>query len=112
MGSKRFRVHIGVKVSGHNLEGKGVVRDLSLRGALFETNARVTVSDHMALTLTLPNGAGSLQISGALARWVRGSRVGVEFLTMDTKAFQQLAEYLFGLETGSDRADHLNAKAA
>lgn len=112
MGSGRFRVSIGVKLSGQNLEGLGVVRDLALRGALIETNALVTVDDQIALKLTLPHDAGSLEISAASVRWVRGPRVGVEFLTMDTNAFQQLAEYLFCLKEKSDQAEELNFKAA
>ena len=99
IGSVRFQVNLDVQFlgltrEGREIEGIGVVRNLSMRGALIETVALVEEGDQLTLFLTLPNQAGVLEIPAVALRWVRSHQVGVEFLKLDTKTSRQLMKYL------------------
>ena len=100
IGSARFEVNIeaeflGLTLEGREIQGIGVVRNLSMRGALIETDALVEKDDQLTLFLTLPNQAGLLEIPAVALRWVvRCHRLGVEFLKLDAKTSRQLMKYL------------------
>jgi len=60
IGSARFEVNmdvqfLGLTPEGIEIDGIGVVRNLSMRGALIETHALVATDDQLTLFLTLPN---------------------------------------------------------
>jgi hypothetical protein len=103
IGSARFDVHmdvqfLGLTPEGLEIEGIGVVRNLSMRGALIETRALVTTDDQLTLFLTLPNQADLLEIPAVAVRWVvRRHQLGVEFLKLDTNTCRQLMRYLSDL---------------
>jgi PilZ domain len=111
IGAARFEVNIdleflGLARNGIEVRGTGIVRNLSMRGALIETNALVEKDDHLTLFLTLPNQAGLLEMPAVAARWiVRRHQLGVEFLKMDTATSRQLMKYLTRLYTET-RAQH------
>lgn len=87
----------GLNPQGIEFEDIGVVRNLSIRGAMIETHALVTTDDQLTLFVTLPNQADLLGIPGVAVRWVRGHQLGVEFLKLDTETSRQLMTYLSGL---------------
>jgi hypothetical protein len=103
IGSARFDVNmdvqfLGLTPDGIEIEGIGVVRNLSMRGALIETRALVTTDDQLTLFLTLPNQADLLEIPAVAVRWVvRRHQLGVEFLKLDTNTCRQLMRYLSDL---------------
>ena len=103
IGSARLEVNmdvqfLGLTPEGIEIEGMGVVRNLSMRGALIETRALVTTDDHLTLFLTLPNQAELLEIPAVAVRWVvRRYQLGVEFLKLDRQTLRQLMKYLSGL---------------
>lgn len=103
IGSARLEVNLDVQLlgltpEGIEIEGMGVVRNLSMRGALIETRALVTTDDHLTLFLTLPNEAELLEIPAVAVRWVvRRHQLGVEFLKLDRQTLRQLMKYLSGL---------------
>jgi hypothetical protein len=103
IGSARFELHIDVQFLGLTpeaieIEGRGVVRNLSMRGALIETLALVTPDDQLTLFLTLPNQADLLEIPAVAVRWVvRRHQLGVEFLKLDRHTSRQLMKYLSGI---------------
>ena len=103
IGSARLEVNmdvqfLGLTPEGIEIEGMGVVRNLSMRGALIETRALVTTDDHLTLFLTLPNQAELLEIPAVAVRWVvRRHQLGVEFLKLDRQTLRQLMKYLSGL---------------
>ena len=106
VGSRRFEVNLDVQVvianrAGTGREGIGVVRNLSLRGALIETHALMKANDQLTLHLTLPNQADELEIQGAVVRWVRDREVGVEFLKLNRKTSQALMRYLSGVHSAT-----------
>ena len=100
IGSARFEVamdleFLGLTPEGMEIRGIGVVRNLSMRGALIETDALVEKGDQLTLFLTLTNQAGILEIPAVAIRWVvRCHQLGVEFLKLDTKTSRQLMKYL------------------
>ncbi|HXX74772.1 MAG TPA: PilZ domain-containing protein [Nitrospiraceae bacterium] len=100
IGSARFEVKmdvqfLGLTPEGLEIEGIGVVRNLSMRGALIETRAYVTPADQLTLFVTLPNQADLLEIPAVAVRWVvRRHQLGVEFLKLDRKTSLQLMRYL------------------
>ena len=100
IGSARFEVNmdvqfLGLTPEGLEIEGIGVVRNLSMRGALIETRAYVTPADQLTLFVTLPNQADLLEIPAVAVRWVvRRHQLGVEFLKLDRKTSLQLMRYL------------------
>ena len=105
IGSARFNLNIeveflGLTSKGVEIHGRGVVRNLSMRGARIETNVLVEKDDQLTLFLTLPHQAGLLEIPAVAIRWViRLNLLGVEFLKLDTKTSRQLMRYLAGIHT-------------
>lgn len=112
IGTTRFEVNMDVQISGLNpqgmaFEGIGVVRNLSIRGALIETYAPVTTDDRLKLFVTLPNQADLLEIPAVAVRWVRGHQAGVEFLKLPATTSLKLMTYLAGIhnEARAGRSD-------
>lgn len=107
IGSARFKVNIeveflGLTAGGVDIHGSGVVRNLSMRGALIETHALVEKDDQLTLFLTLPNQAGLLEMPAVAVRWrVRLNQLGVEFLKLDRETSRQLMKYLAGIHNAS-----------
>jgi PilZ domain-containing protein len=106
IGAARFEVHmdvqfVGLTPQGLEFEEIGVVRNLSMRGALIETHALVTTDDRLTLFLTLPNQIDLLEIPGVAVRWVQGHQLGVEFLKLDTETSRQLMRYLSGIHNAA-----------
>ena len=107
IGSVRFQVNLdvqflGLTPEGIEIDGRGVVRNLSMRGALIETHARVETDDHLTLFVTLPDQAGLLEIPAVAVRWVvRRHQLGVEFLQLDTHTCRQLMRYLSGIHNAA-----------
>lgn len=102
IGATRFEVNMDVQISGLNpqgtgFEGIGVIRNLSVRGALIETHAHVTTEDQLKLFVTLPNEADLLEIPTAVVRWVRGHLAGVEFLKLPAATSLKLMTFLAGI---------------
>jgi PilZ domain-containing protein len=101
--SARFEVNmdvqfLGLTPEGLEIEGIGLVRNLSMRGALIETYALVTTDDQLTLFLTLPNQSELLEIPAVVVRWVvRRHQLGVEFLKLDRQTSRQLMRYLSGI---------------
>lgn len=110
IGATRFTVNMDVLISGLNpqgagFEGIGVVRNLSVRGALIETRTSVTTGDQVTLSVTLPNQPDLLEIPHVAVRWVRGPQVGVEFLKLPADISLILMKYLAGIHVEA-RAGH------
>ena len=107
IGSVRFQVNLevqflGLTREGRELEGIGVVRTLSMRGALIETYDLVTMDDQLTLFVTLPNQAGLLELPAIAVRWVvRRHQLGVEFLKLDTQTSRHLMRYLSGIHNAA-----------
>lgn len=110
IGSVRFEVNMDVQIlglspEGFEIEGIGVVRNLSMRGALIETHALLTTNDQLTLYVTLPNQVDLLEIPTVAVRWVKGQQLGVEFLKLNSDSSRQLMRYLSGLHIAARAGD-------
>jgi hypothetical protein len=83
------------------VQGIGVVRNLSMRGALIETHALLKTDDQLTLGVTLPNQVDLLKMPTVAVRWVRGHQMGVEFLKLDSETSRQLMMYLSGIHNAA-----------
>ena len=106
IGATRFHVNIDVHISSPSAgrtarEGLGVVRNLSMRGALIETHLSVETSDHVKLDVTLPNQSDLLTINEAVIRWTRGGQVGVEFLKLPPGTSRRLMMFLASVHSAA-----------
>ena len=102
IGSRRFDVNLDVHLivvrgAEIGLEGIGVVRNLSMRGALIETHTLLKANDELAVYLTFPNHLDQVEIQRTVIRWIRGHQMGLEFLKMDPYASRQLMKFLAGI---------------
>ena len=102
IGLRRFDVSIDVHVCGRNAEGTafeglGVIRNLSMRGALMESHLCLTTGDRVTLSVTLPNQPDPVAITGATVRWTHGGQVGVEFLKLNPHTSRRLMVFLGGI---------------
>jgi hypothetical protein len=88
------------------LEAIGVVRNLSLRGALIETHAPMKVNDQLRLYITFPKHADELEISNAVVRWAQERQVGVEFMKLERKTSQSLMRYLSNVHSATQAVVH------
>jgi hypothetical protein len=87
-------------------EAIGVIRNLSLRGALIETHASMKVNDKLRLYVTFPSHADELEISNAVVRWVQERQVGVEFMKLERKRSQTLMRYLSTVHNATQAVAH------
>ena len=117
IGATRFEVNMDVQISGLNpqgigFEGIGVVRNLSIRGAMIETHTLVTPDDQLRLFVTLPNQADLLEIPSVAVRWIRGHQVGVEFSKLHAEISLKLMTYLAGIhnEARAGKSDNPSSK--
>jgi hypothetical protein len=83
------------------LEAIGVIRNLSLRGALIETHASMKVNDQLILYVTFPCHADELEISSnAVVRWVQERQV------LERKTSQSLMRYLSNVHNATQAVVH------
>jgi PilZ domain-containing protein len=109
IGATRFDVNVDVQLSGLKsgavLEAIGVIRNLSMRGALIETHAVLTTGDQLTLQVTLPNRTDLLEIPAVTVRWARGNQLGVEFLKLTPQASRELRNYLSSIHNAARQAN-------
>ena len=107
IGSTRFDLELDVQFlgltrEGMEVQGTGIVRNLSMRGALIDTNALVEKDDHLTLFLTLPDRADVLEIPAVAVRWVvRRHQLGVEFLKVDSATSRRLMRFLSSIHNAT-----------
>ena len=107
IGSARFKLNtevefLGLASKGSGIHGRGVIRNLSMRGARIETDVLLDKNDQLTLFLTLPHQAGVLEIPAVAIRWLtRLKQLGVEFLRLDPTTSRQLMRYLAGIHNAT-----------
>ena len=74
-----FRASFSLRPEG---AGEGTIVDLTPRGCCVESPIPVPVTTHLELRLELSLGERPILVDLAAVRWVRGSHMGVEFLSL------------------------------
>ena len=78
--SQRIEIECAAMFAGDRAIGEGRVLDLSLPGCLLESSEKIFEGEYVQLRLFLPDTQTPLQVSLAAARWVDGTRAGLEFI--------------------------------
>lgn len=77
-----------------DVEGEGVVLDLSPGGCKIGSEAGVKVGDAMSLIILLPGATCPTAVDLALVRWGKGPYFGVEFVSMGTAEQDRLRQFI------------------
>ena len=101
---RRFSDSSLVTFASERLKGDGHLDNLSFGGAAIVSDAAISRGDYLALTITLPAQAGTIEIELAPVRWVKKGSFGVEFIRIATESQQRLHQYLHALESTSTDA--------
>lgn len=78
--STRVPVECTVVFAGESIIGEGRVIDVSLPGCLMESPESARPGDYLGLKLFLPDRQPAISVPLAVVRWVKGNRLGVEFI--------------------------------
>ena len=102
---QRFSDSSHVVFSGETVHGEGCLENLSLGGAAILSHTAIARGEYLALNITFPTQAGTIEIELAPVRWVKDGSFGVEFIRVAPGSQQRLKQYLATLEgTSSDAA--------
>jgi hypothetical protein len=80
------------------VSGEGDVIDLSIRGCRVSSQAEVPPGAAIELTIQLPNPAPPLVVAQAVVRWCRTKQFGLEFVTLQSDAWDRLRHLVTQLE--------------
>jgi two-component system, cell cycle response regulator CpdR len=89
----RFQVHHGVVFTGQ-VDGLGVVSNLSLGGCYIESPYVVQPDTYLTVLLTLPDTVQPLKVNVAVVQWTRPGAFGLEFRYIEQPIRERLAHYL------------------
>jgi c-di-GMP-binding flagellar brake protein YcgR len=82
---------------GRNIDGAGVVSDISINGCAFVTDVQLTEKSIVRLALQISDELQPVDIEAAVVRHVRQGRVGIEFLRVQQAERQRLQLFIRGL---------------
>ena len=89
----RYSVQLPVSLTW-NATAEGTAHNLSERGCLIQSNARVAEGDYFTLTFGLRREDQPLMVRLAAVRWTKGGAFGTEFLLWDPEEQERLRRYL------------------
>ena len=95
---RRVVVKDTVSFEGKFGVGRGTTFNLSLGGCALGSNTPVDPDATMRLYLHIPSQKSPLQVDRARVTWTAGNDFGVEFLSLDAQAQQNLKHYIAGLQ--------------
>lgn len=79
--SKRVPVNIACSINYKNIKMfSGILHDLSVNGALLETNYPLDINDSIIIDFTLPNGKNIEKVKAKIKNIRDNSRYGIEFV--------------------------------
>ena len=90
----RVKAEFTLTFKGAQVEGKGRLVDLSIRGCSMETDQIPQRGDILQLTLKMPNARSPVDIEAAVVRFTQGIRIGMEFLRINEKSDKELREFV------------------
>jgi c-di-GMP-binding flagellar brake protein YcgR len=90
----RVKAEFTLTFKGPQIEGKGRLVDLSIRGCSLETDQIPRRGDILQLTLKMPHARPPVDIGTAVVRFTQGIRVGIEFLRINEKSEKELREFV------------------
>ena len=103
---QRFKTFATMRYFGDGVAGEGIIKDLSLSGSYITGNVTVSVGMALALQIFVPGDPEPLLIDRATVRWVKRSKFGVEFDTLQPKVAERITQVISTLvktQHGSSR---------
>ena len=103
---QRLKKLVPVRYLGDEIAGEGIIEDLSLSGSYITGNAPVSVGMALALQMFVPGDPEPLLIDRAIVKWVKRSKFGVDFDTLQPKVAERITTLISTLvktQPGSSR---------
>ena len=97
--TRRSLLHCQVYFSGIDVQGGGVIRDLSLEGCQIDSGVAMRPATKLSLVLALPNGDPPVVVDRSIVVWSDGNRFGLQHELLLPKDYTQLERLLDDLET-------------
>lgn len=94
---ERLAMNFAISFVGENIDGAGVVSDISMNGCAFLTNVQLTEKSIVRLALRISKELQPVDIEAAVVRHVREGHVGVEFLRVQQVERERLQLFIRGL---------------
>jgi len=95
----RSLLHCQVYFSGLDVQGGGVIRNLSLEGCQIDGGVAVRPATKLSLVLALPNGDPPVVVDRTIVVWSDGNRFGLRHDLLLPKDRSQLERLLEDSET-------------
>lgn len=94
---ERLAMNLPISFVGKNIEGAGIVSDISINGCAFVTEVQLTEKSIVRLALQISDELQPVDIEAAVVRHVRQGHVGIEFLRVQPAERQRLQLFIRGL---------------
>ena len=91
---QRLKTFTTVRYRGEGIAGEGIIKDLSLGGSHIIGNVPVSVGIALALQIFVPGDSELLLIDRATVKWVKRSKFGVDFDSLEPKVAEQIAQVI------------------
>jgi hypothetical protein len=94
---ERLAMNFPISFVGQNIDGAGIVSDISINGCAFVTDVQLSEKSIVRLALQISDELRTVDIEAAVVRHVRQGRVGIEFLRVQQAERQRLQLFIRGL---------------
>ena len=91
---QRLKTFAPVRYRGDGIAGEGIIKDLSLSGSYIIGNVPVSVGMMLALKIFVPGDPELLLIDRATVTWVKRSKFGVKFDTLQPKVAERITQVM------------------
>ena len=102
----RILLNCPVYYSGINVQGEGVLRNLSLGGCQIDGSVAVSPGTKLSLLLALPNPSSPVVVDRTLVVWSSGNRFGLRHELLLPTEHIRLEMLLDGSDTKSELPSH------
>ena len=93
----RFAVQFPIAFAPEGTQWWGEALNISLGGCAVASDGTVTTGARIRLHLYLPGNSTPVTVERAPVRWTAFGRFGVEFIGMETDAYQRLSRFVSAL---------------
>jgi PilZ domain len=93
-GRLRVPVDYPVLIMGESGLVEGTVRNLTISGGEVESKVLLAIGERLRLHVQPPSARPPIVIAAGIVQWNEGNRFGIEFVSFEGQAKQQLEEML------------------
>ena len=103
---QRLKTFAPVRYRGDGIAGEGIIKDLSLSGSYITGNVPVSVGMVLALEIFVPGDPELLLIDRAIVKWVKLSKFGADFDTLQPKVAERITKLISTLVETQHGSSH------